>query len=69
MASAWDTDSWLYWHRDNRIADQLAWSLIKKDNRAFRIIGLLIKIEDILHAPDELTCHLSRYTSESLAKA
>src|SRR5512137_2310835 len=49
----------LYWNRDNSIADKLTWPLIKTDNRMFRIIGLLIEIQDILHTPDELTRHLS----------
>jgi len=60
-----NTTSWLYWNRNNRIADQLAWPLIKTDHRTFRIIRLFIEIQDILHTPDELTCHLS-YTPASL---
>ena len=47
------------WNRNNRIADQLKWPLIKADNRASRIIRLLITIQHIFHMSDEITRHLS----------
>ena len=47
------------WNRDNCIANQLTWPFIKTDNRTFRIIRLLMKIQHILHVPNEITRHLS----------
>ena len=47
------------WNQANRIANQLTWPFIKTDNRTFRILRLLIKIQHIFHVPNEITRHLS----------
>src|SRR5660397_166529 len=40
---------WRSWNGDSRLCNQLLWGFIHADNRNFRIIWLLIDIQNLLH--------------------